>query len=280
MAPGLWKTHADPLRGHAAGRDLLDPHPRPLCPILAERHRHIGHRPVRLIAHRHLQRHEHAGRRHSAGHFQPLNGEVARWATALRSSRGVEGTIDEANLRTFRCKFAQERRGVVGRFPLAGAKITHQPHHAGRLRPRTGAEEFGCGRDWLAGPGIVRGGGPGRQFVADLLHHCRRGRAAGNVKLGRRRAAGIGGCQPGKPADGQFLHATGGSQFTANPLHHLPAPVKGGGLLATGFSRAVAHGIAVVEQHHMRGARPTEQLSKGAGPARLGHRQHHAGTRC
>ncbi|MFO0004220.1 MAG: hypothetical protein ACK559_24120, partial [bacterium] len=90
MAARLREAGFKPPGRRAAGRDLRDPQARPRHAILLQFDLHVAHAHGRVVAHRHLQRQQHVGRRHAPDHLQALHREVAR-----RVRRRIEGAIVE-----------------------------------------------------------------------------------------------------------------------------------------------------------------------------------------
>ena len=225
-----------------------------------------------MVADRDLHRHEHAGCRHAAHHLQPLDREIAG-----RGRVALGGAVDQPQFGTGGGEPTERFGRVVGRFPLVRPKIAHEPNDVGSGGAAV-SEQFGDGGERLprAGGGL-RWGAPGK-FVADPLHEFRRDRLPLDVEGQARRAAGgiCDGRKPRKPPDREFLPARGGRQFTADPFHHELAAVEGGLLAEPPSRRKIAHRIAVVEQHEVRGAAPAEQLPEGVLPTRLRERQHHS----
>ena len=179
VAARLLEADVEPLHGAFTGRDLGNADRRPANAVFTELDGHVTHRARAVVANAHLERHDDPGGGHPTNHPQPLDCQIAAAAFA---DRPLPGAIDEPDLGPRRSELTEDRHGVIGRFPLGGAEVAHDPDDLRRLRPAAIPEPFGRGSQRPERPGVGRGGLHRGQGVADPLHALRGHRLAGKIE--------------------------------------------------------------------------------------------------
>ncbi len=272
-AAGRRKPRVKPAGDGRLRRNLIDPNSRPRHAVLLEFHLDVANGRLRVVANRHLHRHEHARRRHAPGHGEFLDAQIrgpVRRAGGPAVGVERESTVHEPQLPAGVGKPLHRGGGLFRDLPVAAAEVAHDPDHAGVSLPRGGPLDGPRQRHPRAGIGL-RDLERGRQ-AREAVHEFARQRLPIEVEAGDVIAPFAG--QPREPPDRQFLRAAGGRQLAADSLDDGPPPLE-----TAAVARRFPHRVAVVEEDDMRRLRPAEQTPERRGKPRLREHRDHARDR-